>query len=90
MYPRRNGQTKEGIQIHDFFFILNYLIYFRFYRVAVTPAVTATLVKKGFTVNVESKAGFEAKFRDSDYTSAGGNIVDSKKAFDSGIIFTII
>lgn len=53
---------------------------------AVTPAVTATLVKKGFTVNVESKAGFEAKFRDTDYTSVGGNIVDAKKAFDSGII----
>ena len=38
-------------------------------RVAVTPAVTAALVKKGFSINVESGAGALASFRD------GGNLV---------------
>ncbi len=33
-------------------------------RVAATPAVTAALAKKGFTVNVESGAGILANFRD--------------------------
>lgn len=33
-------------------------------RVAVTPAVTAALAKKGFNVNVESGAGVLANFRD--------------------------
>lgn len=54
------------------------------FSVAVTPAVTATLVKKGFKVNVESGAGFDAKFRDADYASAGANIVDKSQAFQSG------
>lgn len=53
-------------------------------RVAMSPAVTATLVKKGFTVNIEKGAGEQAKFRDEDYLAAGGHIVDSNKAFDSG------
>lgn len=46
--------------------------------------MTATLVKKGFTVNVESNAGFEAKFRNEDYVASGANIVDDKSAFNSG------
>ena len=33
-------------------------------RVSLTPTVAATLVKKGFTVNVESGAGVEANFKD--------------------------
>ena len=33
-------------------------------RVSVTPAVTAALVKKGFSINVESGAGVLANFRD--------------------------
>ena len=33
-------------------------------RVAITPSVSATLIKKGFTVNVESGAGLEANFKD--------------------------
>jgi H+-translocating NAD(P) transhydrogenase len=53
-------------------------------RVALSPAVTAALVKKGFNVNIEKGAGVEAKFRDEDYLAAGGKIVDGNKAFDSG------
>jgi NAD/NADP transhydrogenase alpha subunit len=55
-----------------------------FSRVALSPVVTAALVKKGFSVNIEKGAGFEAKFRDEDYLAAGGKIVDGNKAFDSG------
>lgn len=55
-----------------------------FHSVAVTPAVTAMLVKKGFKVNVEAGCGLEAKFRDSEYSSAGANIVDKTQAFQSG------
>ena len=56
-------------------------------RVALTPVVTAALVKQGFNVNIEKGAGFDAKFRDEDYTAAGGQIVDQNKAFYSGKIF---
>ncbi|XP_055532528.1 NAD(P) transhydrogenase, mitochondrial-like [Wyeomyia smithii] len=58
-------------------------------RVAVTPAVTASLVKKGFNVNVEAGAGLEAKFRDSEYVSAGAKIVEKEKAFQSDIILKV-
>lgn len=54
------------------------------YRVAITPAVTATLVKKGFTVNIESGAGLEARFRNDDYAAAGGKLTDKNTAFHSG------
>lgn len=51
---------------------------------ALTPAATATLVKKGFTVNVEDGAGLESKFRNEDYASAGARVVDKNTAFHSG------
>ncbi len=46
--------------------------------------MTATLVKKGFTVNIESGAGIEARFRNDDYAAAGGKLTDKKTAFHSG------
>lgn len=46
--------------------------------------MTAALVKKGFTVNIEKGAGEQAKFRDEDYVAAGGKIVDGNKAWDTG------
>ena len=55
-------------------------------RVALTPAVTAALVKKGFTVNIESGAGIEARFRNDDYAAAGGKLTDKNTAFKSGNI----
>uniref|UniRef100_A0A6B2EGJ3 NAD(P) transhydrogenase, mitochondrial n=1 Tax=Phlebotomus kandelakii TaxID=1109342 RepID=A0A6B2EGJ3_9DIPT len=58
-------------------------------RVAMTPAVAATLVKKGFNVNVESGAGFEAKFRDDDYVQAGAKIVDSKGIYNADILLKV-
>lgn len=53
-------------------------------RVSITPAVTETLVKKGFKVNVEENAGIDAKFRNNDYVSAGAKIVEDQQAFSSG------
>lgn len=53
-------------------------------RVSITPAVTATLVKKGFQVRVEKGAGLEAKFRDADYAASGATLVDRNAAFQSG------
>lgn len=49
--------------------------------------MTETLVKKGFKVNVEENAGVDAKFRNSDYTSAGAKIVEDQQAFSSGKTF---
>lgn len=58
-------------------------------RVSVTPAVAATFVKNGFTVQVEAGAGFEAKFRDQDYVDAGAKIVDATTAFQSDIVLKV-
>ena len=46
--------------------------------------MTAALVKKGFTVNIESGAGVEARFRNDDYAAAGGKLTDKNTAFKSG------
>lgn len=58
-------------------------------RVAITPAVTATLIKNGFAVQVEAGAGFEAKFRDQEYLDAGATIVDANTAFNSDILLKV-
>lgn len=51
--------------------------------------VTAALIKKGFSVNVESGAGLGAKFRDSDYIEAGAKVVDEKLAYNSDIVLKV-
>ena len=43
-------------------------------RVAITPAVTQTLTKKGFKLIVEENAGQQAKFLNDDYEKAGAKI----------------
>ncbi|RZF32247.1 hypothetical protein LSTR_LSTR009476 [Laodelphax striatellus] len=58
-------------------------------RVAITPAVTQTLIKKGFSVNIEAGAGLGAKFPDFDYKSAGASLVDKEKAFSTDIILKV-
>ncbi|XP_065163521.1 NAD(P) transhydrogenase, mitochondrial-like [Atheta coriaria] len=58
-------------------------------RVAMTPVVAATLIKKGFNVNVEAGAGAEAKFRDEEYQKAGAKLVDKNAAFDTDIIVKV-
>lgn len=56
---------------------------------ALTPAATATLVKKGFTVQVEDGAGFTATFHNDAYTQAGGRIVDARTALESDILLKV-
>ncbi|XP_023224456.1 NAD(P) transhydrogenase, mitochondrial-like [Centruroides sculpturatus] len=58
-------------------------------RVALTPAAASTLVKKGFTVNVEENAGQEAKFYNAEYEAAGAKITDLKSTFESDIILKV-
>jgi len=58
-------------------------------RVAISPAVTATLTKKGFTVNVESNAGVLANFRNIDYEAAGAKLVDAKTALGADIVLKL-
>merc|ERR1711931_386072 len=54
-------------------------------RVACTPAVTALLTKKGFTVNVQEGAGKLSNFRDEDFAAAGANIIGKEAAFQQDI-----
>jgi len=54
-------------------------------RVACTPAVTALLTKKGFTVNVQEGAGKLSSFRDDDFAAAGAKIVGKDAAFKQDI-----
>merc|ERR1712079_43748 len=54
-------------------------------RVACTPANTALLTKKGFTVNIQEGAGRLSNFRDEDYAAAGGSIVSKDAAFKQDI-----
>lgn len=56
---------------------------------AITPAVTAILNKKGFNVLVENGAGSEAKFRNEEYAQAGAQIVDNKTANEADIILKV-
>lgn len=52
--------------------------------------MTATLIKKGFSVNVEEGAGTGAKFRDFEYQSAGAKLVKKEDAFHSGVNLLIL
>ena len=54
-----------------------------------TPNVTAALIKKGFTVNIESGAGIEARFRNDDYAAAGAKLTDKNTAFKSDIVLKV-
>lgn len=58
-------------------------------RVALSPQATAALVKKGFSVNVETGAGAQASFKDEDFAKAGAKIVDSDKAFKSDVVLKV-
>lgn len=55
-------------------------------RVAITPAITEVLTKKGFKVLVEENAGSLAKFPNDQYAAAGGNVVDVKSLYSNSDI----
>lgn len=58
-------------------------------RVAMTPAVTELLTKKGFTINVEENAGLLAKFPNDQYAAAGGKVVNTKSVYGSDIVLKV-
>jgi len=58
-------------------------------RVALSPAATALLTKKGFNVAVEEEAGIEAKFLNEEYAASGASLVSRDKAFGSDIVLKV-
>ena len=58
-------------------------------RVALHPAATATLVKKGFNINVEESAGVESKFSNKDYEAAGASVKPKEQVFKSDIVLKV-
>ncbi|XP_054722453.1 NAD(P) transhydrogenase, mitochondrial-like [Uloborus diversus] len=58
-------------------------------RVSLSPAAAATLVKKGFQVNVEKDAGLESKFSNADYEAVGAKVIDVNSAFQSDITLKV-
>ena len=53
-------------------------------RVAVTPDVTAQLVKAGFEVCIQAGAGMNSYFSDDRYTAAGGRLEnDASKIYQN-------
>ena len=55
-------------------------------RVAITPAVTQTLVKKGFKVIVEENAGALAQFPNIQYEASGAMVTQSNNLYSSSDI----
>lgn len=58
-------------------------------RVAVTPAAVKTLIKEGFSVNVEDGAGAAANFTNKDYEEAGAKIKSKVEAFGADIVLKV-
>lgn len=58
-------------------------------RVALTPAATANLVKKGIKVRIEEGAGALAHFNDEQYHRVGANVVSRKEAFQSDVVLKV-
>jgi len=58
-------------------------------RVAITPAATAMLTKKGFNVQVESGAGALSQFRDDDFAASGAKIVGKTDAFTQDLVLKL-
>jgi NAD(P) transhydrogenase subunit alpha len=52
-------------------------------RVALTPEVIKDIVKKGFTVQIESGAGLLSFYSDEAYTNAGAKIVTKNEAYST-------
>jgi alanine dehydrogenase len=58
-------------------------------RVAMTPSQIPKFRRMGFSIHVESGAGLNAGFRDSDYERYGGNIVSKPDAWSCDIVLKI-
>lgn len=58
-------------------------------RVALSPEIVKLLVKKGFQVRVESDAGRGSNFADTDYKSAGAEVVSKADVFQADVILKV-
>ncbi|MCR5536502.1 MAG: Re/Si-specific NAD(P)(+) transhydrogenase subunit alpha [Succinivibrio sp.] len=58
-------------------------------RVAATPDTVTKLIKLGFEVAVQSKAGLESSFDDAAYEEAGAKVVKPREVWNSDIIFKL-
>lgn len=58
-------------------------------RVALTPDIIKLLIKKGFEVIIESKAGESSYYKDDDYVAVGAKIVDKAQACASDIVLKV-
>lgn len=64
--------------------------YFQEKRICLTPDAVGAIVAHGHSVLIESDAGKEAGFSDSDYSEAGGQITkDTKKVFGCPIVLKV-
>ncbi|KRZ15017.1 NAD(P) transhydrogenase, mitochondrial [Trichinella zimbabwensis] len=96
----KSAYLKEQVQTGDKVQIKNGILYSELsigvpkeiskeQRVAVTPNVAQTLVKKGFQVNMEKDAGLLAKFSNDDYLNVGAKIASKEEAFGSDIVLKV-
>jgi NAD(P) transhydrogenase subunit alpha len=58
-------------------------------RVAMTPDIVKQLVKKGFSIQVESGAGNASSFADQDYLNAGAQVVSNKDVYSAKIFLKV-
>lgn len=58
-------------------------------RVAMTPDIVKQLIKKGFSIQVESGAGNASSFADQDYLHAGAQVVSNKDVFSAKIFLKV-
>ncbi|UCG28690.1 MAG: alanine dehydrogenase [Bacteroidales bacterium] len=59
-------------------------------RVALTPEAVGLLVDQGHDVNIETKAGIDASYLDTDYSEYGGFIVENRKeVFNCDVVLKI-
>jgi NAD(P) transhydrogenase subunit alpha len=58
-------------------------------RVALTPAVVATLIRDGLAVTVEKGAGERAGFLDKDYEGAGATLASRKATLGADVVVSV-
>ncbi|MEN8194488.1 MAG: NAD(P)(+) transhydrogenase (Re/Si-specific) subunit alpha, partial [Bacteroidota bacterium] len=54
-------------------------------RVSIVPDVASKLIKKGFTIQVESNAGFNAGFTNKEYEEAGVTVIENVEDLYSNV-----
>lgn len=58
-------------------------------RVALSPEAVQRLIKVGFKINVQTGAGEESAFKDSEYQKLGAGIVSYEEAMKSDLVLKV-